>query len=318
MNIIETNLQFNSLSKRTSTKRAILHHAEAKTCSPQDIHAWHKERGWAGAGYHFLIRKDGKVYRLRPEWAIGAHAIGNNSDSVGICFEGAFNHEMMGQAQIQAGRDLVAYLKNKYGFEKVQRHKDVGQTDCPGSNFPFAEIVSGKTSGKTEDTSTSSGTILKKGSEGAEVKEWQHTLNVFLCNVKEDGDFGETTETQTIRVQKLIGADPDGVVGNQTREKADIYLSKDNWIQSPDKKWKYRLKNGTCVKSAWKQISGKWYHFDADGWMQTGWLKDKGKWYWLKSSGAMAADELVRTGGKVYYVDKSGKMCYTDKNGALK
>ena len=318
MNIIETNLQFNSLSKRTSTKRAILHHAEAETCSPQDIHAWHKERGWAGAGYHFLVRKDGKVYRLRPEWAIGAHATGNNSDSIGICFEGAFNYETMGQVQIQAGRDLVAYLKNKYGFEKVQRHKDVGQTDCPGSNFPFAEIVSVETSEKTEDTSTSSGTILKKGSKGAEVKEWQHTLNVFLCNVKEDGDFGETTETQTIRVQKRIGADPDGIVGNQTREKAETYLSKDNWIQSTSGKWRYRLKNGTCVKSAWKQISGKWYHFDKDGWMQTGWLKDKGKWYWLKSSGEMASGELVRTGGNVYYFNECGKMCYTDENGALK
>ena len=52
--------------------------------------------------------------------------------------------------------------------------------------------------------------------------------------------------------------------------------------------------------------------------MQTGWQKDKGKWYWLKSSGEMASDELVRTGGKVYYVDKNGKMCYTDENGELK
>ncbi|MCJ7844799.1 hypothetical protein MUB35_05650 [Blautia sp. NSJ-175] len=32
----------------------------------------------------------------------------------------------------------------------------------------------------------------------------------------------------------------------------------------------------------------------------------------------MVADDLVRTGGKVYYVDKSGKMCYTDSSGALK
>ena len=66
MNIIETNLSFGSMTKRTKTNRMILHHADATTCSAEDIHRWHKNNGWAGAGYHFLVRKNGKVYRLRP------------------------------------------------------------------------------------------------------------------------------------------------------------------------------------------------------------------------------------------------------------
>ena len=59
MNIIETNLKFGALSTRKSTKRAILHHAEASKCTAEDIHRWHKQNGWSGAGYHFLVRKDG-------------------------------------------------------------------------------------------------------------------------------------------------------------------------------------------------------------------------------------------------------------------
>ncbi|QJU17721.1 hypothetical protein HL650_10090 [Blautia pseudococcoides] len=90
----------------------------------------------------------------------------------------------------------------------------------------------------------------------------------------------------------------------------------DGWICEAGKWW-YITAGYKYPKSAWKQIGGAWYYFDANGWMMTGWIQDNKKWYYLKSSGAMAADELVRTGGKVYYVDKSGKMCYTDKTGAL-
>ena len=145
MNIVETNLKFGSLSKRSKTTRIILHNADAKKCSAQDIHRWHKERGWAGMGYHFLVRKDGTIERGRPENTVGAHATGCNSDSIGICFEGAFMTERMGQAQISAGKELITYLKSKYGISKVQKHKDVNPTNCPGANFPFDAIVNGET-----------------------------------------------------------------------------------------------------------------------------------------------------------------------------
>lgn len=142
MNIIETNLKFkNNMTNRSATKRIILHHAEASKCTAEDIHRWHLNNGWAGAGYHFLVRKDGSVYRLRPENKVGAHAQGANSNSIGICFEGAYMTETMPQAQINAGKELVAYLKNKYGISKVQAHRDVCSTSCPGTNFPFTEIA---------------------------------------------------------------------------------------------------------------------------------------------------------------------------------
>lgn len=151
--IIETNLKFkNGLSSRSSTKRIILHHAEAKTCTAQQIHQWHLNNGWSGAGYHFLVRKNGEIYRLRPEHTVGAHASGNNSDSIGICFEGSFMSETMSQTQINAGKELVSYLKSKYGITKVQRHKDVGSTSCPGTNFPFDKIANGYVAGWVKDS----------------------------------------------------------------------------------------------------------------------------------------------------------------------
>lgn len=143
MQIIETNLKFGSLSKRASTKRIILHHA-AMNGSVEAVHNVHKAKGWSGIGYHFYVRKDGKIYRGRPEWAIGAHASGSNYNSIGICAEGNFETDKMPDAQKNALKWLVNYINQKYGISTVQRHRDVGSTACPGRNYPFDEIVNGK------------------------------------------------------------------------------------------------------------------------------------------------------------------------------
>ena len=146
MEIIETNLDFKDMSTRKSTERIILHHAAAQNCSAEDIHRWHLNNGWSGAGYHFLVKKDGKVYRLRPEDKVGAHAYGSNYNSIGICFEGNYMEEDMPEAQKEAGQELVAYLKNKYNITTVQKHKDVCATSCPGDKFPFDEIANSEAS----------------------------------------------------------------------------------------------------------------------------------------------------------------------------
>ena len=68
MKINEVGYKWNgSLTKRAATTRIILHHAAAKTCTAQQIHSWHLANGWVGIGYHFFVRKDGSVYRGRPE-----------------------------------------------------------------------------------------------------------------------------------------------------------------------------------------------------------------------------------------------------------
>ena len=145
MKIIEKTYSFGAMNTRSRTTRIIIHHAAATSCTADDIHRWHKNNGWAGIGYHFFVRKDGSVYRGRPQDKVGAHASGENSDSIGICFEGNYETEKtMPAAQKKAGAELVAYLKNYYKITKVLKHKDVNATACPGKNFPFNEIVNYK------------------------------------------------------------------------------------------------------------------------------------------------------------------------------
>ena len=155
MQIHDANLKHNgNWSYRNNTSEIILHHAEASHASVEDINQWHLERGWAGIGYHFYIRKDGRIYRGRPEWAVGAHAQGHNKRSVGICCEGSYMTETMPQAQFDALVGLVREEMTKYPGAKVLRHRDVNSTDCPGDNFPWQEVkarVYSKTEAKKEE-----------------------------------------------------------------------------------------------------------------------------------------------------------------------
>ena len=245
MNIIETNLKFGAMTNRKSTSRIILHHAEASKCTAEDIHRWHLNNGWAGAGYHFLVRKDGSIYRLRPENKVGSHAKGANSNSIGICFEGAYMTETMPQAQINAGKELVAYLKSKYGISKVQRHSDVYPTSCPGTNFPFDEIAGASgnvnaniiknNSGNKNNSNNNSSTLLKVGSRGAAVQDVQKKLVALGYNVGStgaDGVFGNATKNAVIKFQKSVGISQDGIVGSVTLTKLNEAYNNRNKGQS--------------------------------------------------------------------------------------
>jgi N-acetylmuramoyl-L-alanine amidase len=52
------------------------------------IRSWHAERGFKDIGYHFVIYTDGSVVPGRPLEKIGAHALGYNESSVGVCLVG--------------------------------------------------------------------------------------------------------------------------------------------------------------------------------------------------------------------------------------
>ena len=141
MKVIEANLPRNgNFTRRSKTDEVILHHAEESSATVWDINDWHLSNGWVGIGYHYYIRKDGSIYRGRPEWAVGAHATGHNDRSIGICCEGAYMTETMPAAQLASLKALLRDIMGRYGKLTLLRHKDVNSTDCPGKNFPWAEV----------------------------------------------------------------------------------------------------------------------------------------------------------------------------------
>ena len=224
MNIIETNLKFGALSKRNKTNFIALHHA-AMDGSVEDIHRVHLNRGYSGIGYHIYIRKDGSIYEGRPIDTIGAHAYGSNSVSVGVCFEGNFEIEEMSNAQKQAGKEVVAYLKDLYDINVVKGHKQVNATACPGKNFPFDEIAGATKYTQTEDKVIDNDSEKYDADEVLKVVEagQVHSINFTGYEILVDGKRGSETKKQGIRVLQVAmnldynsGLKEDGCFGNKS------------------------------------------------------------------------------------------------------
>lgn len=79
------------MENRTITNRIVIHHTVSPASTTMEqVDQWHKNQGFACIGYHKFIEMDGTVKTGRPDWAVGAHAIGANNDSIGICLAGNF------------------------------------------------------------------------------------------------------------------------------------------------------------------------------------------------------------------------------------
>lgn len=201
MQIIETNLPTNgSFKRRNSTDEIILHHAEASRANVEEVNRWHLERGWTGIGYHFFVRKDGKVYRGRPEWAVGAHAQGHNSRAIGICCEGAYKTETMPAAQLFALKELIREMMAKYPGAKLLRHKDVNSTDCPGRNFPWAEArkYGAQTTAKKEEKKVTYDEFaaLMKRYEAEKANQQAHPYAAEAWKAMQDAGITDGTKPQ--------------------------------------------------------------------------------------------------------------------------
>lgn len=124
-------LKFKNLSKRNKTNVLIIHHRGGNG-DLESIHQQHLRQGWAGIGYHYYIRKDGQIYGGRPQWAIGAHCTGHNSNSLGICLEGNFEKEKPSEEQLNSLKWLIEYLRKLFPIREVKGHRDYNPTACPG------------------------------------------------------------------------------------------------------------------------------------------------------------------------------------------
>ena len=60
--------------------------------SSAEVDQWHRQRGWKGIGYHYLIQLDGTVEPGRPEAEIGAYCQNHNEHSIGICYVGGLDN----------------------------------------------------------------------------------------------------------------------------------------------------------------------------------------------------------------------------------
>jgi len=85
---------------------------------------------------HFMVDRDGTIYRLMPETYMARHVIGLNYYSLGIENIGGKNNkrEDLTKAQLESNIKLIRYLKNKYPtIEKLIGHYEY--RDLEGSKY---------------------------------------------------------------------------------------------------------------------------------------------------------------------------------------
>lgn len=105
-----------------------------------EIRGWHKAKGWADIGYHFVIRLDGTVETGRPLDQQGAHVESYNNRSIGICMVGGVDandikkaEDNFTVAQKEALRGLMMKLQKVFPKAKMLGHRDFPgvQKACP-------------------------------------------------------------------------------------------------------------------------------------------------------------------------------------------
>lgn len=119
-----------------------------KDFTVRDIDSMHRKRGFNEIGYHYFIRKNGKIENGRDlsqkgRFEVGAHSKGENAQSIGICYEGGVS-----QTDMNTGFDsrtpeqkasmikLLIELRERFPNAVVMGHRDMpgAATQCPGFN----------------------------------------------------------------------------------------------------------------------------------------------------------------------------------------
>lgn len=112
------------MNRRKSTTMIIIHCSatrEGQDIKAKTIKQWHKARGFSDIGYHYIIDLDGTIEKGRDESLVGAHCVGKNAISIGICYIGGCDKNLKPKdtrtdAQKKAMKTLVHQLMGKYNI----------------------------------------------------------------------------------------------------------------------------------------------------------------------------------------------------------
>ncbi|XP_031764359.1 peptidoglycan-recognition protein LB isoform X2 [Galleria mellonella] len=102
------------------------------------------DQQWVDIGYNFAVGGEGSVYEGRGWDTVGAHAVGYNVFSIGICLIGDWVSELPPPIQLENAKKLIAagvqlgYISPNYN---LIGHRQATATECPGESL-FREITS--------------------------------------------------------------------------------------------------------------------------------------------------------------------------------
>ena len=159
------------ISLAPSIRYAVVHHTASSNSYGagevpgilRSIQAYHMDgRGWSDIGYNFLVDRFGGIWEGRGRAlegaAIGAHAAGFNTGSVGVSNIGNYDAVVATDAQVNATAEIISWrlaafrvnanaavnvtagtgstrwpVGRTITIPSVVGHSDIGSTSCPGA-----------------------------------------------------------------------------------------------------------------------------------------------------------------------------------------
>lgn len=109
-------------------------------------------------GYHAFIEVDGTLIEARADTDIGAHTLGRNGDSLGVCLAGDFDNQMPSDEQI-------ATLK-RYLLDKMKKWTIPAKNILPHRYFATYSVQTGKYIKNTTKWATWDGCMPYKSCPG--------------------------------------------------------------------------------------------------------------------------------------------------------
>ncbi len=146
MNETQTYINLKDKSQDNFPSFLICHHSGGVDANPladtsnhtaKDMETWHLQKGWEGLGYHYVIQKNGEIWKGRPEHYHGSHCVGYNTQSIGICMSGNFDLTLPTKEQINSLTNLLKDLQKKYNIptENIVPHRKFANKSCYGKKL---------------------------------------------------------------------------------------------------------------------------------------------------------------------------------------
>ena len=113
---------------------------KSKNYTVDTIRKWHKQKGYSDIGYHYVIYRDGSIMKGRPLDKVGAHTVGYNTGSIGICYIGGLAKDCKTpkdtrtKEQKESLLKLVHSLKEQFPNATIHGHNEFAAKACPSFN----------------------------------------------------------------------------------------------------------------------------------------------------------------------------------------
>ena len=253
--------------------------------SAAEIHHSHLAQGWAGIGYHFVVRKDGTIEEGRPVDTVGSHAYGENSHTIGIHVCGNFEIGSPTSAQIEKTAMLVATLCADYSLpidrKHIVGHRELMATACPGRNlFAILDTIVGKANwyahgAQQEPKTAQNGSSVDLRTNDAKI--WFFLKGKGLNDFAAAGIMGnlyaesglEPTNLENYYNQKLGMTDEEytravdeGTYGNFVYDKAGYGLAQWTYYTRKESLLNFARVSGVSIGNLDMQLNFLWSEFE--------------------------------------------------------